>query len=151
MDRQSFGTNTLISVGIGKEKEETSTGYTMNRIKLLFIIGIFFVVLLASGCISEKAIVENQKKSNYVLPTIRYKQNVEAAWGQGSAIYDGALYYHDVKGDIAGIYKQDLSSGAEELLIETDSIRKLQVTEEGIYYIGRTKNKDIEIQEANAR
>ena len=102
------------------------------------------------GCVSYSGIANNQKRTNESLPTIRYKSDVNAPLGQMVAIYENNLYYCDKKDMGTGIYRHDLSSGKEELIIEVENIRKMQITEEGIYYIGRTPENDIETKGSSA-
>lgn len=119
-----------------------------KRKKILIV---FLSVFLLSGCVSKEGVVKNQKRTNEVLGTIRYKQNINVSWGQGAAIYEENLYYHDIIEGVAGIYKQNLKDEKKELLIEVESIRKIQITEDGIYYIGRTRDNDVEIIDTAAK
>ena len=115
-------------------------------IKNVFVTVIMGMLLcfFITGCISKSGIISSQKRANEVLPTIRYKYDVNAAFGQMTAIYNNHLYYWDTKDSRTGIYKRNLLSEQEELIIEVESTRKIQVTEDGIYYIGRTPENDIE-------
>ena len=123
----------------------------MNKKKeIISIIIVVLNVFFLMGCVSRSGIVNNQKRANESLPTIRYKSDVDAPFGQMAAIYENSLYYCDKKDLGTGIYKYDLSSGKEEFIIEVENIRKIQITEEGIYYIGRTPENDIETKDLNA-
>jgi len=104
---------------------------------------VLWSMIFLTGCVSKSGITNGQKKSNESLPTIRYKSDNNSSFGQMSAVYDNHLYYCDQKEEGAGIYKQNLSTNQEKLIIEVESVRKIQITEEGIYYIGRTPQNDI--------
>ena len=120
----------------------------MRKIKIIITL---LSILLLAGCVSRSGIIESQKKANESLPTIRYKSDINMPFGQMAAIYENRLYYCDNKDSGTGIYKSDLSSGKEELIIEVENIRKIQVTEDGIYYIGRTPENDIEKNDSDGR
>jgi len=109
---------------------------------LLIILGMSLCFVM-TGCVSKRGIITNQQKANESLPAVRYKYDRNASFGQMAAIYDNNMYYCTEKESGAGIYKRSLLSGKEELIIEVENIRKIQVTEEGIYYVGRTPENDI--------
>ena len=119
----------------------------MKKIKTIITL---LSILSLVGCVSRSGIIESQKKANESLPTIRYKSDINMPFGQMAAIYNNHLYYCDNKDSGTGIYKSDLSSGKEELIIEVENIRKIQVTEDGVYYIGRTPENDIEKNDSDA-
>ena len=119
----------------------------MKKIKIIITL---LIVLLLAGCVSWSGIIASQKKANESLPTIRYKSDANMPFGQMAAIYENNLYYCDKKDSGTGIYKLDLSSGKEELIIEVENIRKIQITEDGVYYIGRTPENDIEKNDSDA-
>ena len=110
------------------------------------IIAMLIMMLIISGCtrVSRSGIIKAQKNSNMLLPSITYKYDNYATFGQMSAVHEGYLYYCGDNEEGKGIYKQDLLTKKESLIIDVESVRRIQVTEEGIYYIGRTPDKDIE-------
>ena len=114
--------------------------------RCVYFIMVCFIITTLTSCISIRGIIEGQQKMNSLLPTIRYKANGDSAYGQMAAIYNNHLYYHTEKDGIKGIYRMNLEIEHEELIVEVVGIRKLQITEEGIYYIGRTEENDIEEQ-----
>lgn len=121
----------------------------MKKIALL-LAGVICACTIA-GCVSVSGIVDGQREVNELLPTVSYKQDVNTSFGRTSAIYKNDIYYFTDKKSEAGIYKRNMNSEKEELIIETESIRKIQITEEGIYYIGRTKENDIRKRNTHSR
>lgn len=104
------------------------------------------IMLMTSGCtrVSRSSMIKAEKNSNMLLPSITYKYDNYATFGQMAAVYEGYLYYCGNNEEGRGIYKQDLLTKEEWLILEVESVRRIQVTEEGIYYIGRTPDRDIE-------
>ena len=119
--------------------------------KYQYSIIICFIIMTLTSCISRGNIIKEQQEQNGLLPTVRYKVNVKSSYGQMAAVYNNFLYYHAEKDNIKGIYQLNLETKYEKLVIEVDSIRKLQITEEGIYYIGRTKEKDVGKKDATGK
>ncbi|NLV59060.1 MAG: hypothetical protein GXY67_09850 [Clostridiales bacterium] len=74
------------------------------------------------------------KTIDYAAFSPNYKQDAQSPWGRKAARYEGQLYYSHPAG--GGIFRMNPDGSGEERVVPCGDIRKLQVTGEGIHYLG---------------
>ncbi len=109
----------------------------MRRIKVLII---FLICILLTGCINRKQGERNVSLANTAQNQLNYKQDVFSEQGKTCAFYNGRIYcfMNDSK---PGIYSVDTDKKKRELKVAVENIRKLQVTDDGIYYTAPKNDK----------
>jgi hypothetical protein len=76
----------------------------------------------------------NLKTLDYGAFSANYKQDGSCPWGRKAAVYQNQVYYSDPAG--GGIFRMNLDGSQEQRVLECADIRKLQLTPEGIHYLG---------------
>lgn len=104
----------------------------MKKVKWIFVC---CFVLLLTGCIDNELGDENEDKANVCQNYLNYKQDVYCEWGKQCAFYEDRIYYFQNE-DEPGIYSMDTRGKDRRLEVRVSNIRKLQVREDGIYYVG---------------
>ena len=105
-------------------------GVSMRRVKVLFV---FLICILLTGCINRKQGERNVFLANTAQNQLNYKQDIFSEQGKVCAYYSGRVYYF-TNDDEPGIYSMDAEKKDRRLEVAVENIRKLQVTDDGIYY-----------------
>lgn len=90
------------------------------------------VLFLVSGCQRGKS-NSDDNKLDYSSFTANYKQDQNCEWGKRAAVYQNGIYYSDPQN--GGIFSMDLDGNQCHLVLKSLDIRKIQLTNEGIYYL----------------
>lgn len=102
----------------------------MRRIKALLV---FLICILLTGCTTRKQGERNVFLANTAQNQLNYKQDVFSEQGKTCAFYNGRVYCF-MNDNEPGIYSMDADKKDCHLEVAVENIRKLQVTDDGIYY-----------------
>jgi hypothetical protein len=76
----------------------------------------------------------NLKIIDFCAFSANYKQDANCQWGRKAAVYQDQIYYSDPAG--GGIFRMTPDGSQERQVFACPDIRKLQLTPEGIHYLG---------------
>ena len=111
----------------------------MKKVKLAIV---SVCVLLLTGCMDNELGEENMRRANINHNFLNYKQNIYSEWGKECAFYKGRIYFFQDE-NIPGIYSIDARGNGKRIEVEVQSIRKLQVLEDGIYFTGPVSGDEL--------
>jgi len=76
----------------------------------------------------------NKKSLDYYAFSANYKQDQNCEWGKKAAVYNDHIYYSDTSN--GGIFCMNLDGSQCHLVVKSPDIRKIQLSAEGIHYLG---------------
>lgn len=104
----------------------------MRRV-MITVLSFILIVSCLSSCVGKDIANNNLDTKKFLT---YYKQDSNANFGKKACVFKDRIYYFSNEKGLSGIYSMDRKGGDVKTELEVQDIRKLQLTENGIFFCG---------------